>query len=106
MKTAEEIISAFNAICDTLDGRRLAVKIQTLLLQSPRGLDLINRFLEYEIEFSNIQEPTSMDIEKSELYDFAMQGVFECIINELNCYVGEIGKAERIDLFCYLCKIK
>ena len=96
---AQEIIAAFNEICDTLGGRRLAVKIQTLLLQSPRGLGLINTFLKYQSEFRKRQG------DDRELYDCAATGAFEYIVDEMNGYCGEITADERFNLFCFLSKI-
>ena len=70
-KTDEEIISAFNEICNTLAGRKLAVKIQTLLIRSTRGNELINTFLEYKNKY---KETSPADVESRKLYDHAAAG--------------------------------
>lgn len=99
-KTAEEIIAAFNAICDTLKGRELAVKIQTLLIRSPRGLGLVNDFLTYSAE----RKKRHGDDEK--LYDCASTGAFEYLIDEIEAQCGDLNHDERFNLYCFLSSMK
>lgn len=100
MKTDEQIISAFNEICNTLAGRKLAAKVQTLLIRSTRGNELINRFLDYVSGYKNSQG------DERELYDAAMTGVFEYLIDEMNARCdAEVTHDERFYLFCFFSKM-